>query len=172
MIDTLITNKTRIKLLLKFFLNPNNSAYLRGLESELGESSNAIRLELNRFEKANMISSTPNGNRKVFKANTSHPLYSDINSIVKKYLGLDLIVENIVQKLGDLHAVYLTGDMAKGVETHIIDLVLVGKVDAVYLSTLVDKAEQLIGRKIRYITYSLAEFEIYAKDSFLLIWNR
>ncbi len=50
MLGTLITSKTRVKLLLKFFLNSNAKAHLRGLETEFGESSNAIRLELNRFE--------------------------------------------------------------------------------------------------------------------------
>ena len=52
MIEALISSKTRIKLLLKFFLNSKTTSYLRGLEAEFGESSNAIRIELNRFEKA------------------------------------------------------------------------------------------------------------------------
>jgi hypothetical protein len=55
-----------MKLLLKFFLNPDNSAHLRGLESEFGESSNAIRLELNRLEGADMLHSELRGNRKLF----------------------------------------------------------------------------------------------------------
>ena len=50
MLESLITSKTRIKLLLKFFLNSSTKAYLRGLEAEFGESTKAIRLELNRFE--------------------------------------------------------------------------------------------------------------------------
>ena len=57
MLETLISSKTRIKLLLKFFLNSKATSYLRGLESEFGESSNGIRIELNRFEKAGMLSS-------------------------------------------------------------------------------------------------------------------
>ena len=55
MIETLISSKTRIKLLLKFFLNSNTTAYLRSLESEFGESTNAIRIELNRLEEAGML---------------------------------------------------------------------------------------------------------------------
>ena len=50
MIEVLISSKTRIKLLLKFFLNSNSKAYLRGLEQEFAESTNAIRVELNKFE--------------------------------------------------------------------------------------------------------------------------
>ena len=108
MISTLITSKTRIKLLLKFFLNPDNSAHLRGLESEFGESSNAIRLELNRLEKADMLHTEHQGNKKLFKVNLQHPLYNEINSIVKKYFGLDVIVEWIANRLGNLKTVYLT----------------------------------------------------------------
>ena len=50
MLDSLITSKTRIKLLLKFFLNTSTHAYLRGLADEFGESTNALRLELNHLE--------------------------------------------------------------------------------------------------------------------------
>ena len=51
MIETLISSKTRVKLLLKFFLNSRNTAYLRNLEEEFEESTNGIRVELNKFEK-------------------------------------------------------------------------------------------------------------------------
>ena len=69
LIKTLITSKTRVKLLLKFFLNPLNSAYLRGLSEELEESTNAVRLELNRLEAANMLHSSKVGNKKMFTVN-------------------------------------------------------------------------------------------------------
>ena len=51
-LDTLITSRTRVKLLMKFFLNSRTTSYLRDLENEFDESTNAIRVELNRFEKA------------------------------------------------------------------------------------------------------------------------
>ena len=67
MIETLISSKTRIKLLMKFFLNSKTTAYLRGLEGEFGESTNAIRLELNKLEKAGMLSSFSKGNKKMWR---------------------------------------------------------------------------------------------------------
>ncbi len=173
MIDTLITSKTRIKLLLKFFLNPENSAYLRGLETELGESSNAIRLELNRLEEADMLRSEQQGNRKLFKVNSMHPLYGEINSIVKKYFGLDMVVEWIAKRLGNLQAVYLGGDIARGKDSDIIDLVLIGEIDQQYLLQLIEKAEKLVKRKIRYLILSASEFEVYLpkNDELLLLWG-
>jgi predicted transcriptional regulator len=64
MIETLISSKTRVKLLMKFFLNSSTTAYLRSLEEEFGESTNGIRLELNKFEKAGFIDSETQGNKK------------------------------------------------------------------------------------------------------------
>ena len=172
MIDALITSKTRIKLLLKFFLNPANSAYLRGLETEFGESSNAIRLELNRLQEANMLNTEQRGNRKLFMVNRDHPLYGEINSIVRKYFGLDVIVEKIAERMGNLNAVYLTGDIARGKDSGIIDMVLVGDIDRKYLLNLIGKAEIIIKRKIRYLLYSADEFQNgQAPNDLLLIWN-
>ncbi len=172
-INTLITSKTRIKLLLKFFLNPGNSAYLRGLEQEFGDSSNAIRLELNRFEEANMLKTEVMGNKKVFSVNQSHPLYGEINSIVRKYFGLDVVVDWIAKKLGNLKAVYITGDISKGMDSGLIDLILVGDIDQQYLIQLIDKTERLIKRKIRFLVYSENEFDkiIDNENELLLVWG-
>jgi len=153
-----------------------NSAYLRGLESEFGESSNAIRLELNRLEKANMLTAEVQGNKKLFHVNQEHPLYNEINSIVRKYFGLDIIVENIAKRMGHLKAVYLTGEIVKGTDNNIIDLILVGEIDQNYLIQLIGKAEKLIKRKIRYLIYSQEDFskELWKNENGsapLLIWN-
>ena len=113
MIETLISSKTRVKLLLKFFLNSHTTAYLRNLESEFGESSNAIRLELNKFEEAGMLQSVLNGNKKVFQANTSHPLFKELHNILLKYIGLDQIVETVIKNLGEVRRVYVTGEFAQ-----------------------------------------------------------
>ena len=157
MIDALISSKTRIKLLLKFFLNSNTTAYLRSLESEFGESSNAIRLELNRLENAGLLSSSSEGNKKIFQANTGHPLFGEIHSIIRKHIGLDQVVENIINRLGELEYVYLIGDFSKGINSQVIDLILIGKVDQMYLLELCAKVEKVIHRKIRYLLYSHEE---------------
>ncbi len=176
MIEALISSKTRIKLLLKFFLNSNATAYLRGLESEFGESSNAIRLELNRFEEAGMIESRMDGNKKIFQANTQHPLFKELHNILLKYVGLDQIIETVIERLGEVQKVFLVGDFSKGLDSKIIDLIFIGDVDKGYLLQLVDKAEGLIHRKIRYLIYSEAEATAIDWAKYnpqpLLLWSR
>ncbi len=161
MIETLISSKTRIKLLLKFFLNSKNTAYLRNLEEEFGESTNGIRLELNKFEKAGFISSIKDGNKKVFTANTQHPLYLDINKIILKMTGIEYVVDYVVQRIGDLDKVFLVGKLSKGQNADMIDLVLVGdNLNKPFLIEQIEKAEKKIGKKIRYVHYSKKEFDL------------
>ena len=176
MLGTLITSKTRIKLLLKFFLNAKNTGYLKNLEQEFEDSSNGIRLELNKFEEAGLLTSSSKGNKKIFQANTSHPLFNDIHSIILKYTGVDQILENVIDRLGNVNSVYLVGSLAKGLDAKVIDIILVGDINKEYLLSLIGKAEPLIEKKIKYILYQPEEFatheqEILAEEH-LLIWNQ
>lgn len=174
MIETLISSKTRIKLLLKFFLNSNNRTYLRGLSQEFNESTNAIRIELNRFEEAGMLYSEHEGNKKFFSANIKHPLFTEIHNIVRKYVGIDHIVEHVIKHMGNVEKVYLVGKFSQGLNSEIIDLVFVGEVNKSFLLELIEKAEPLIQRKIRFVCYEPAEFTaeklaLYKPDP-LLLW--
>jgi len=175
MIETLISSKTRIKLLLKFFLNQNTTAYLRSLEGEFGDSSNAIRLELNRLEKSGMLSSFMNGNKKMFQANPKHPLFGEVHNIVMKHIGLDKTIQNVVERLGEVEKVYLSGKFAEGLNSSVIDLIFVGNIDKFYLLNLVDRVEEMINRKIRYVIYDVQEWTDELHSTFnpqpLLLWT-
>ena len=175
MIDSLITNKTRIKLLLRFFLNAGATSYLRGLETEFGESTNAIRLELNRFEEAGLLVSSMEKNKKMYQANKKHPLYSEIRSIVRKSMGLDQLVEKVVHKLGNVTRAYITGQIAKGLDDQEIDFVLIGdEIDKDFLVTLIEKVEKLIKRKVKCFILRDDEEKGYLTGfpEALLLWEK
>lgn len=177
MLDTLITSKTRIKLLLKFFLNSSSESYLRNLEEEFGESSNGIRVELNKLEKAGLLDSRTQGNKKLFRANTFHPLFPDIHNLLLKHIGFDKIIDKVVMNLGDVQKVFLVGKLAKGINTGIIDLIFVGGgINKTYLVELVEKTEKIIKRNIRYLVFSAEEIESYLErhenTEILLLWKR
>ena len=176
MINALITSETRIKLLRKFFLNSSTKAHLRGLESEFGESSNAIRVELNRFEKAGLLHSLRDGNKKVFQANSSHPLFSDIHNIIMKESGIDRVIEKVIHRIGNLKSVYLTGDFARGIDSPVIDLILVGEnIDREYLARKIMQAEEMVGRKVSYVVLHSEEADCHLmklkKADLFPLWN-
>lgn len=177
MLQTLITSKTRIKLMLRFFLNSSTTGYLNGLSTEFGDSTNAIRLELNRFEEAGLLEAHTESNRKVFQANTKHPLFDDINSLVRKYTGLDAIVDSVVNQLGEPREVYLMGDLAQGLDSPDISLIVVGEqLDLDYLENLVATAQKVISRNIKYIILTPDEFNIHYphldQEKLLPLWEQ
>ncbi len=177
MIEPLISSKTRIKLLIKFFLNSSNTAYLRNLEEEFGESTNGIRLELNKFEKAGFLDSFLEGNKKIFKANIHHPLFNDINRIILKIVGIEYVMDYILQRVGNLEFVYLTGKLANGQNSDIVDLILIGnELNETFLVEQIEKAEKKINKKIRYIVYPTQEFKnnemTILRINDLLLWSK
>lgn len=179
MLDTIITSKTRVKMLLKFFSNSQATAYLREMAKEFGESTNSIRHELNNLSEAGYLLSREEGRNIYYRANTQHPLYPELKTLVHKYLGLDKIMDNVIHKvlsrLGNLKLALITGDYAAGRDSGIIDLVMVGSIDKEYLMKCVEKVEKLIQRKVRTLVLSEEEFELNKEslhaDRALLLWR-
>lgn len=174
MLESIISSRTRIKLLMKFFINSTTTSYLRDLEGEFGESSNAIRMELNRLEGAGLLNSSRKGNKKFFRANKNHPLFSDIHSILLKHTGLDHIVSKVICRLGGIDSAYLVGHFARGQDNPVIDILIVGDhIDMEYLYDVIRKAEKFIGRRIRYMTANTAEAPrlLNSYPEALLLWK-
>ena len=174
MIESLITSRTKIKLLLRLFLKEGSRAYLRQMEKEFGKNSNAIRGELNRFEEAGLITGEMENGRKYYSANHRHPLFTEIHSILKKYVGIDQIIERVTAQIGDLQEAWLTGSFAAGLDADTIDLLLIGSnLDNDYVNNLVKKAETLMTRNISYLILTREQMhDFFADKPVLLIWKK
>jgi DNA-binding transcriptional ArsR family regulator len=172
-LDTLITSKTRIKMLLKFFTNSTSRAYLRELAEEFDESTNSIRHELNNLSKAGYLNSEEEGRTILYRANTQHPLYNEVKNLVHKYLGIDKIIDHILSRIGDLQAAFIIGDYAQGKDSGTIELLLVGEINASYLKRLEEKAKDLLHRNIKTEVISTENFELNKKryEKALLVWG-
>jgi DNA-binding transcriptional ArsR family regulator len=171
----LISSRTRIKLLIRLFFNPKTRSYLRELAKEFGVSTNSVREELNQLTHTNLLKSERNGRQVFYAANEDHPLFPELKSMVGKVMGMDQVIDGIVNRLGDLERAYLIDDYAEGKDTGIIDLLLVGNVDRYQLSDLSRKTERYIKRKIRSLVLSHEEYEKMlpdlAKRPRVLIWE-
>ena len=149
LLGPLITSKTRLKLLLRFFLNHNLSGYLQGLSKELDENTNSIRVELNRLEQAGILSSELEGRRKLYRVNAQHPLTENLTAIVRKVTGVDALVDRVVGRLPRLEQVWVCGDLAQGLQSEIIECVLVGEaLDESYIGELCQRVEELTGKTV------------------------
>lgn len=157
-LNAVIPSRTRVQILVKLFLNPGVRAYLRSLAKEFDVSPNAVRTELNNLRLHKVLVSERDGRNVYFRANTVHPLFPELSSMVRKITGIDELVKSVVDRLGNLESAYLIGEYARGADTGIIDVVLVGEIDRTQLDDFVVKTEAYIERKIRSLVLSKEEF--------------
>lgn len=166
MLSELFTSKTRIKLLLKLFLNPEVSCYLRELAGEFDTSPNAIKTELDSLSNAGYLTKKQNGRSLYFRANKKHPFFPEISSIVRKTLGIDKLIEQIMNDLGNVTSIYILDDYAQGKDSGLIDILVVGLINKEKLVNLVSLTEGKINRKIRLMSLTPEEYED-SQDVFL-----
>jgi len=171
----LITSKTRIRILMRLFLNPEGNAYLRELADEFAVSPSQVKDELSQLSAAGLLESEKLGRQIHYRANTRHPLFPELHSMVHKALGMDRILDSVIERLGRLELAFLLDDYAEGKDTGIIDLGLVGDIDPTNLADLVGKTERYIGRKIRTLVLSREEYErmrpVLEKRPLLPLWR-
>lgn len=151
MLETLITSKTRLRILIKFFINAANNGHMRGLADEMHESTNAVRKELNNLSAAGYLNKETIQNRVSYKANSKHPLFAILQKIIHQHIGLDSLVSIILERMGDVKKIVVIGDYANGNDTGTIEVVLVGEdLNSDYILKLSGKIEHEIKRKVNF----------------------
>ena len=161
---------------MKFFLNPGTRGYLRELAAEFDESTNSVRVELNRLSHAKIISSESVGRTIEYQANSKHSLFSELRDLVQKYAGVDDLIETLIKKLGDVKTAYLVGDYARGIDSGLIDIVLIGNINKGELDRIAERRGKDISRKIRPMVLTVKElrslWEQLKMEHALLIWGK
>lgn len=159
MLDSLITSKTRIRLLVKFFIHASNAGYLRGLAQEMNENTNAIRKELNHLSEAGYIIREEIDSKIMYRANTSHPLFSSLQQLIRKHIGIDAIIDQVLGRMGDVRRIFIVGDYAKGIDSGKVEVVVEGPMlDEAYILQLIPKIEGEINKEVQvFLTSAFTE---------------
>jgi DNA-binding transcriptional ArsR family regulator len=133
-------------------------SYLRELAKEFGVSSNSVREELNQLTQTKLLKAERDGRQVFYSANEAHPLFPELRSMVTKVMGIDQVIEGIVNELGHVEMAFVIDDYAEGKDTGIIDLVLVGSIDQNHLNYLIIRTEEYVKRKIRSLVLGPQEY--------------
>ena len=84
-----------------------------------------------------------------------NPLFETLQSIVRKHLGIEDLVNKILVNIGDIEKIILLGDYAKGIDSGIVEVLIVGKkINRIYLDEIQPKIEKKIKRKINFMVSS------------------
>ena len=151
MLNSLITSRTRLRMLIKFFVSAANNGYLNGLAAEFNESTNSIRKELNNLSAAGYLLKSKENNRVIYNANTSHPMFAILQKIVRQHLGLEQIVETVIERIGDVDQIALVGEYSRGIDSGNIEIIINGnEFNKDYLKNIKPKIEKKIGRQVSF----------------------
>jgi len=82
---------------------------------------------------------------------------------VLKHLGLEDLVEVVIDRMGNVQTIAVIGDYAKGIDSGSIEVFLIGEnLNFDYITQLEVKIENLIGRKVNfYLSSKLPSNQFY-----------
>lgn len=167
----IITSKVRVKILDLFYSNLTEMYHVRGIVREVGEEINAVRRELERFEKVGILKKEPRGNRIYYFVNKDYSGYGDLIQIVSKSTGLGKSLIETKNKLGKVSIVMFSGKFArmKPRKDDSVDVLVVGEIVLPELAAIIRTFESKLGREINYTVMTREELDYRKKrrDPFL-----
>jgi hypothetical protein len=171
MLENLFGSKSRVKLLLLFFRNPNNAFFVREITRLLEMQINAIRRELNNLEAMGIIKINKNlGDansgleKKYYQINEEHVLFQELNTLlVKSQLLLRQELLDKLSKSGNIDYLLLTGIFIGEKTSMRTDMLIVGKISKDTLRPIIESFESDIGHSINFTLMTKEEFQ-YRKD--------
>jgi len=190
MLEELFGSKTRIKVLKFLFGHPEEAFYVRELTRKIDSQINAVRRELMKLEKLNIVmvvdepmekrvekvlwgknkykgkkkpKKTAKKDKKYYQINRNFIMYPELKAL---FLKSQLLVEkdliSRLAKIGRIYYLTLTG-VFLGEGNSPTDLFMVGSVNKTKLSRLIKKVEKELETPINYTIMSRQEFK-YRKD--------
>jgi DNA-binding transcriptional ArsR family regulator len=162
--------KGRARLLKLLFAAPDAELHLRELTRQSGLSLGTVQEELEKLRAGDLVLSRRDGNRRYYKANSSHPIFSDLRQIVLKTAALaDVLADALRGTKVDLAFVFgsLAGENGKANSD--VDLMVIGGAGLRALAPALRKASEKIGREINPHAYTVADWrrERRARNGFL-----
>jgi predicted nucleotidyltransferase len=172
-LETLFTSKARVEILKLFFLSSSERHYMRQVAALTDQPLRAVQRELARLEKAGLLESQRDGNRKYFQANRSSPVFSDLRSLLIRTAGLGpALREHLLIEDDEISVAFLFGSYAQGSEgmTSDLDLMVIGDITARDLARVLQPSREAIGREVNTVIMPEEELrrKVDEEDSFVL----
>jgi hypothetical protein len=160
MLKELFISEVRVNLIKFLIKNFNQEFHVRALVRELGVEINAVRRELEKLTKLNILIKNPWGNKIFYKINVLSPVYPDLVSLIFKEEGIALKLLKSIENLGDIKYIALSKEFCRGRHASALelDLLVVGNPNLNVLENIIHKYEQE-ERELNYTILTENEFQ-------------
>lgn len=159
------------ELLTYYFLNAGAAHHINELARILNLDPANLDKKLKQLEAFGLFTSERRGNQAIYSLNRKFPLFKEYSSIINKTYGLENLLKKHLKNVKGIENAYIFGSYANTVFDNFsdIDLLVVGKQNAMDLSNALHKTEKMINREINPIEFGPAEYSKQIKKNPLLI---
>lgn len=154
-LNSVLTSKTRCKLICIFFGNPKELFYVRELVRLTGEEINSVRRELANLKKANILLSETRGNRLYYTTNIRHHLFNSL--LLLAYRNSDLAIKLDKAKLLLVSFSFLLWQKPR---PDSIDLIIVGELPLREVENAIHAEEKRRNVEINYMVMDHSELKL------------
>jgi len=172
MLIDLLISKVRVKILELFLGNPEESYHVRDIVRRVDEEINAVRRELARLEKINLLASEWRANRRFYSVKKDFIFYPELLSVINKSIGLGGALIKNKAKLGKIKYAMLSGAFvrAKPYNQNEVDLFIVGTIVMPELNVHIKEEETRRNREINFTPMTEEEFNFRKsrRDPFIM----
>lgn len=170
--EELIVSRVRVKLLQLFLTSTDPLVHVREIVRRVGEEINAVRRELQRMEKYDMVESEWRANRRLYHFRKDYVYYPQLLGLVVKSTGLGGNIVKNRGKLGKIKYAMMATRFVKNQESgpDDVDLLVVGQIVLPQLQSLIADEQSRREREINYSFMDEAEFNFRVKrrDPFII----
>ena len=115
-LERLLSSKVKAAVLDLLFCQEGRELHVRELARQAGLAEGTVRQELNRLAALGVVASRRSGNRTYYRAETSHPLYTDLRGLALKTGGLADVLREALGS-SDVTVAFVFGSVARGTDT-------------------------------------------------------
>jgi predicted nucleotidyltransferase len=165
-LEEIFLSRARAEIFRQLFGLQDRELHLRALERGSGLSAPAIRQELLKLTKLDLLIVRKDSNRHYYRANVNHPLYGEIRTLVLKTSGL---VEILAKALDhrEIKTAFVFGSIAAHNENSLsdIDLMVIGDTSLKKVIRWLSGTSEQMGREINPHVVTVNEFRERNKKS-------
>ena len=149
--DLLFPNQYRRKVLALLLMQPAQKMHLRELARQTQTAPGTLKKELDALCHVGLLTSERVGNQVQFQANQGHPVFAELQALIRKTTGLADVLRHALQPLGEQVALaFVFGSMASG-SAHAgsdVDLLVVGSASFAQVVEATYATQAQLGREI------------------------
>lgn len=159
--DLLFPNQTRRRVLAWLLMQPEQNIHLRELARQTQTAPGTLKKEVDALCRVGLLHSQRIGNQVQVQANRQHPVFPELQALVRKTIGLtDVLQHALAPLLPRMELAFVFGSMANG-NAHAgsdVDVLVVGSVGFGEVVEALYPAQAVLGREINPKVMTPAEW--------------